>query len=59
MTEEERWKKEFRLKQDHIRVLSQIRDELCRIANAMATVEDEGMETAEDNKVDSDGGIIF
>ena len=50
MTEEERWKKEFRLKQDHIRVLTQIRDELCRIANAMATVEDEGMETAEDKE---------
>ena len=54
MTEEERWKKEFRLKQDHIRVLTQIRDELCRIANAMATVEDEGMETAEDKEEQED-----
>lgn len=45
MTEEQRWQKEYRLKQDHIRVLLQIRDELCRIANAIATVEDEGMES--------------
>ena len=45
MTEEQRWNKEFQLKRDHIIVLSQIRNELCRIANAMATVEDEGMES--------------
>lgn len=45
MTEEQRWQKEYRLKQEHNLLLSQIRNELCRIANAMATVEDEGMET--------------
>lgn len=45
MTEEQRWQKEFRLKQEHNLLLSQIRNELCRIANAMATVEDEGMES--------------
>ena len=48
MTEEQRWQKEFRLKQEHNLLLSQIRNELCRIANAMATVEDEGMETVDE-----------
>lgn len=45
MTEEQRWTKEYRLKQEHNLLLSQIRNELCRIANAMATVEDEGMDS--------------
>lgn len=45
MTEEQRWQKEFRLKQEHNLLLSQIRNELCRIANTMYTVEDEGMES--------------
>jgi hypothetical protein len=48
MTEEQRWQKEFRLKQEHNLLLSQIRNELCRIANAMATVEDEGMESTDE-----------
>lgn len=54
MTEEQRWQKEYRLKQDHIRVLSQIRNELCRIANAMATVEDEEMESAPEEQKSED-----
>ena len=45
MTEEQRWQKEYRLMQDHNMLLAQIRNELCRIANAMATVEDEGIES--------------
>lgn len=48
MTEEQRWQKEFRLKQEHNLLLSQIRNELCRIANAMATVEDEEIEVTDE-----------
>jgi len=54
MTEEQRWQKEFRLKQEHNILLSQIRNELCRIANAMATVEDEGMEMTDEPEESKD-----
>lgn len=54
MTEEQRWQKEFRLKQEHNLLLSQIRNELCRIANAMATVEDEGVETIDEPEEQKD-----
>ena len=54
MTEEQRWQKEFRLKQEHNLLLSQIRNELCRIANAMTTVEDEGMESTDEQEEPKD-----
>lgn len=41
MKEELRWEKTYRLQQEHNKLLSQIRDELCRIANYMANAAPE------------------
>ena len=50
MTENVRWKKEYGLMQEHNMLLSQIRNELARIANCMEGIpEDPFVEPEEDN----------
>lgn len=61
MKEEIRWEKTYRLQQEHNKLLSQIRDELCRIANYMANAapeeDDYILEENESPKEENDDSI--
>jgi hypothetical protein len=49
MTEDVRWKKEYNLMQEHNMLLSQIRNELTRIANHMAGIPADPFVESEEN----------
>lgn len=53
MTEDVRWKKEYNLMLEHNMLLSQIRNELVRIANHMAGIPEDPFVEPEEKNDDS------